>query len=134
MLTLIFKTMKPILIITCLFLFACTKENDDDDMVISTGSIYKIETLREITLGQTDTIEVTFSGGFNGCAVADRLETLLIGNTTTIRSFYQYPKKSQICTQILPVHMLKFTYKPTVKGTFTYKSFDTDITASTVVK
>ncbi len=123
--------MKYILIASCFLFMSCKKDNVSTSAV---GEIISIESLNEISLGESDTVVVTFGGGTNGCANADRLQTVMVANTITIKAFYNYPTEPQICTQNIPVHVLKYVYKPTAKGTYTYKAFDSDISVTTLVK
>ncbi|WP_154647926.1 hypothetical protein [Pedobacter arcticus] len=114
-----------------LFIMGCTKNKGTIQAV---GQITEIESLSEISLGQTDTVVVIFNGGTNGCAIADHLETKVTDNSVSIKAYYNYPKAQEICTTNIPVHTLKYTFKPTKKGLYTYKSFDGEITVTTLVK
>lgn len=127
--------MKYILFVTSLFFMACTKEKSPSQNYDSKlGQIISIESLKEISLGENDTVLVTFVGGSDGCATPDRLETNIIGNSTTIKAYYLYPSKPTICPQNVPFHVLAYVYKPNAKGTYTYKNVDNDIFVTTVVK
>ena len=121
-------------IIFCLFVISCSKENVvTDDSNVEPGKISSIESLKNIHLGQSDTIVVTFSGGTNGCYKPHHLEATLTGFSTTLKAYYYVPGEPIVCTQNIPVHTLKYIYKPTSKGTYIYKSFDTNVTATTIV-
>lgn len=118
----------------CFFAMDCTKEDDPTGYRISIGKIDNIESLSSISLGQTDTIVITFSGGTNGCAHPDHLETTIIGNTIVFKAYYSYPTDQRMCPLNIPIHHLKYYFKPPSVGTYTYKSFDTAAESSTVVK
>lgn len=119
----------------CFFAMNCAKEEDPTGYRISIGKIDKIESLSNISLGQTDTIVITFSGGTNGCAHADHLEPSIFGNTIFFKTYYNYPTDPRIiCTCNIPIHTLKYYFKPPSVGTYTYKSFNTAAESSTMVK
>jgi hypothetical protein len=118
----------------CLLAVNCTKEDDfERNYDISIGNIIAIESLSNISLGQSDTIVITFSGGTNGCAHSDHLETLIDGKTIIFKAFYNYPLGPRICTDNIPIHNLKYVFKPASAGTYIYKSFDTEVESSTDV-
>lgn len=123
--------MKTIVLIFCLFLMGCTSENNDSEVFI--GKITGIGSLTNITLGESDTITVTFSGGNDGCAKPDHLEAAFAGTTISFKAYYNYPVHPTICTENIPIHQLKYTFKPTSRGNYTYRSFDTDASAETKV-
>ena len=126
--------MKKIGIIFCLFVLSCSKDKVvTDDSSLYLGKITDIETLKNILLGQNDTIVVTFSGGTNGCYKPHHLEATLTGLSTTLKAYYYVPGQPIVCPENIPVHTLKYIFKPTSKGTYIYKSFDTDVSATTIV-
>lgn len=120
--------MRKIGFIFCLFLLSCTQEKVDPTILI--GQITQIKSLVNITLGQSDTITVTFRGGINGCAKADHLEATTIGLTVIFKAYYNYPLHATICTDNLPIHQLKYVFKPAAKGTYNYQSFNTYATSA----
>jgi len=123
--------MRTIVLIFCLFLMSCTEEKNDS--MVFMGKITGIESLTSISLGASDTITVTFSGGNDGCAKPDHLETAIAGTTITFKAYYNYPVHPTICTANIPIHQIKYVFKPISKGTFNYRSFDTDASAVTIV-
>lgn len=126
--------MKKIGIIFCLFVLSCSKDNvDTDNSNEELGKIANIESLKNLQLGQNDTIVVTFSGGTNGCYKPHHLESTLTGLSTTLKAYYFVPGQPVFCTDNIPVHTLKYIFKPTSKGTYIYKSFDTEVSATTIV-
>lgn len=123
----------PYLVITIyLACLSCTKE-EESEKGIAIGKISKIESLGNISLGQSDTILITFWGGSNGCAQPDHLEAFIGESTITFKAYYNYPKEAKICPENMPIHTLKYIFKPVVKGIYTYSSFDTDVKSITVV-
>ena len=126
--------MKKIGIIFCLFVLSCAKDKvDTDDSSIDLGKITNIESLKNISPGQNDTLVVTFSGGTNGCYKPHHLEATLTDLSTTLKAYYYVPGQPIVCPENIPVHTLKYIFKPTSKGTYIYKSFDTDVSATTIV-
>ena len=126
--------MKKIGIILCLFVLSCTKDNVvTDDSKVGLGKITNIESLKNIQLGQNDTIVVTYSGGTNGCYKPHHLEATLTDLTTTLQAFYYIPGQPLVCPEDIPIHTLKYVFKPTSKGTYFYKSFDTAVSSTTIV-
>jgi len=123
--------MRKIAFIFCLFLLSCSEEKADTTVLI--GQITKIESLANITLGQSDTIVVTFNGGTDGCAKADHLEATTTRFTITFKAYYNYPAHATICPENIPIHQLKYVFKPTSKGTYTYQSLDSDAASATKV-
>jgi len=123
--------MKKIALILCIFLFGCTEENVEP--TIYSGQITKIESLANITLGQSDTIVVTFSGGTDGCAKPDHLEATLAGFTFTFKAYYNYPAHATVCTDNIPIHQLKYSWKPTSTGTYSYRTLDSAAASATIV-
>ena len=124
--------MKKFGFIFCLFLFSCNNKNTED-YVVKTGSIINIESMKTISLGATDTIIVTFGGGTNGCASPDHLEVSILENMLSFKAYYKFPTTPRICTDNLPVHTLRHVFKPESKGTYVYKSTDTDVFTMTEV-
>ena len=126
--------MKKIGIILCLFVLSCSKDNVvTDDSKVGLGKITNIESLKNIQLGQNDTIVVTFSGGTNGCYKPHHLEATLTDLTTTLQAFYYIPGQPLVCPENIPIHTLKYVFKPTSKGTCFYKSIDSDVSSTTIV-
>ena len=126
--------MKTIGIIFCFFVLSCSKDNViNDNSNEEVGKITNVESLKNIQLGQNDTIVVTFSGGTNGCYKPHHLETTMTGLSTTLKAFYYVPGQPIVCPENIPVHTLKYIFKPTSKGTYIYKSFDTEVSATTIV-
>jgi len=126
---------KSILIFVCLFMISCSKDADNNrDKAIHLGSIFKIESLGNISLEQSDTILISFSGGTNGCCYADHLEVSTLGNTVLFKAYYNYPLEPQMCPQNAPTFSTKYIFKPSSVGTYTYKSFNTAAESSTEVK
>ncbi len=123
--------MRAITLIFCLFVLSCTEDKTETN--VFAGEITAIESLTNITLGNSDTITVTFRGGTDGCAKPDHLEAAFAGNIVTFKAFYNYPAHPAICPLNIPVHRLKYVFKPASKGSYTYKSFDNDVTATTQV-
>ena len=68
------ETMKIVGILFFLLVFSCSKEKTVTDESIVLGKIISIETLKTISLGQNDSIIVTFTGGTNGCYKPHHLE------------------------------------------------------------
>lgn len=121
-------------IIICWFAISCSKENvSTDDSNVEAGKISSIESLKNIHLGQNDTIVVTFSGGANGCYKPHHLEATLTGLSTTLKAYYYVPGQPIVCPENIPVHKLKYIFKPPSKSTYIYNSFDTDVSATTIV-
>lgn len=126
--------MKKIVIILCLFALSCSKDKVvNDDSTIELGEITNIESLKNIQLGQNDTIVVTFSGGTNGCYKPHHLEATMIDLSTTLKAYYYVPGQPSVCPENIPVHTLKYILKPTSQGTYIYKSFDSAASSTTVV-
>ena len=126
--------MKKIGIILCLFVLSCSKDNVvTDDSKVGLGKITNIESLKNIQLGQNDTIVVTFSGGTNGCYKPHHLEATLTDLTTTLQAYYYIPGQPLVCPENIPIHTLKYIFKPTSKGTYFYKSIDTAVSSTTIV-
>ena len=126
--------MKKLGIIFCLFVLSCSKDNIvTDDSNAELGKISNIESLNNIQLGQNDTIVVTFSGGTNGCYKPHHLEATVTGSTTTLKAYYYVPEQSLVCPENIPIHILRYLFKPTSKRTYIYKSFNTDVSATTIV-
>ncbi len=122
--------MKKLSLILCLFLWSCSKDKLQPRIAI--GEIFKTESLQTISLGQSDTITVTFGGG-SGCAAADHLETNIAGNVITFKAFYKEPSGPVVCPAVVPVHQLKYIFKPVSKGNYIYKSFDNNVSSETTV-
>lgn len=126
--------MKKIGIIFCLFVLSCSTDNVvTDNSNEKLGKIANIESLKNLQLGQNDTIVVTFSGGTNGCYKPHHLESTLTGLSTTLKAYYFLPGQPVVCTDNFPVHTLKYIFKPTSRGTYIYKSFDTNVSTTTIV-
>ena len=126
--------MKKIGIILCLFVLSCSKDNVvTDDSKVGLGKITNIESLKNIQLGQNDTIVVTYSGGTNGCYKPHHLEATLTDLTTTLQAYYYIPGQPLVCPENIPIHTLKYIFKPTSKGTYFYKSIDTAVSSTTIV-
>jgi hypothetical protein len=123
--------MRTLSILFCLLIISCTKDKGSNG--IAPGRIINIESLHNISLGQTDTIIVTFGGGTDGCAKPDHLVATLTDHTITIKSYYNYPVQPQNCTQNIPVHQLQYVFKPASRGNYIYKSIDTNVSTSTTV-
>lgn len=123
--------MKFLSAIFCLLVIACSK--DENGKSVSIGQIHSIESLKNISLGQSDTIVVTYGGG-DGCAKPDHLDATVSGNSIVIKAYYSYPMKADVCPAVVPVHRLKYIYKPSSKGIYTYKSFNTEAGATTTVE
>jgi len=126
--------MKKIGIILCLFVLSCSKDNVvTHDSKVGLGEITNIESLKNIQLGQNDTIVVTFSGGTNGCYKPHHLEATLTDLTTTLQAFYYIPGQPLVCPENIPIHTLKYVFKPTSKGIYFYKSIDSAVSSTTIV-
>jgi len=126
--------MKQIGMIICLIVLSCSKDIDTTtDSKIALGEITSIETLQRIPLGLTDTVVVTFTGGTNGCYKPHHLNAGITGLSTVLYAYYYLPGQPVICTDNIPIHTLKYIFKPTSKGIYVYKSFNTKITATTIV-
>jgi hypothetical protein len=122
------------LALLCFFVIDCSEEEElEKNYEISIGKIINIESLSNISFGQSDTIAITFSGGTNGCAHSDHLETTIIGDTIIFKAYFNYPIYPRICTDNIPIHKLKFVFKPASVGTYTYRSFDTEYESRTIV-
>jgi hypothetical protein len=121
--------MRTIISIIFLFMLLGCKE----DKLVAVGQIGKIESSKTISLGQSDIITVTYTGGSSGCSGANHLESEIIGNTIIFKGYYHYPIKPTVCPATAPNHILQYVFKPSAKGTYTYKSFDTEVSATTVV-
>ena len=109
--------MKTIIALFILLSLGCTRISYH----IIEGKIEKIESSGSIALGQNDTITVTFTGGVNSCASPDHLKTDIRGNTIVFWAYYKYPRKNDICLQAMPVHQLKYIYKPKKNGIYFYE-------------
>jgi hypothetical protein len=126
---------RSLLLFVCLFMISCSKDFDNNrDIGIHLGNIYKIESLGNISLGQSDTILIYFSGGSNGCFHADHLEADTLGTTILFKAYYNYPLEPQMCPQNAPTFSETYIFKPTSVGTYRYKSFNTEAESSTDVK
>ncbi len=125
--------MKTTTLLFLIFIYFTSCKNDKS-MIISTGNIISIKSLNEISLGQNDTILVTFSGGNNGCNSPDHLEVKQSDSLITIKAYYKHPKSYDICTDNVPIHNLTYIYKPISKGIITYKSYNSSINSITIVK
>ena len=112
-----------------LSLLSCKKDKSEK---IAIGSITAITSLNEISLGQNDSISITFGGG-DGCSTPDHLEAKQTDSTIVFKAYYKYSTKEQICPDNLPVHHLIYVFKPLMKGKYTYKSYDSNITTTTIV-
>lgn len=123
------------LLFVCLFMISCSKDLDNNkDIGIHIGNIYKIESLGNISLGQSDTILISFSGGSNGCFHADHLEVNTLGTTILFKAYYNYPVEPQMCPQNAPTFSITYIFTPSLIGTYRYKSFNTEAESSTEVK
>ncbi|WP_026897949.1 hypothetical protein [Daejeonella oryzae] len=117
--------------VICLIIFGCSKK-DQPDLGAKMGEIYSIKSLSNISLGQTDTITVSFGGG-SGCSSAHHLEAKIIENTISFTAYYVDPPDDRVCPAVVPTHQLKYFFKPGSKGIYTYKSANNSVsTASTV--
>jgi hypothetical protein len=127
--------MKKLGIILCLLALGCSKDKlNTNNQSIAPGKIISIKTLNRIQLGESDTIVVTFNGGTNGCAKPHHLAATTTGLSTTLKAYYYIPGHPTVCPENIPVHTLIYIFKPTSRGTYTYKSFDTEVSATTIVK
>ena len=125
--------MKKLILFYCLILLSCNNSNIDNK-IVKTGIIRNIESLKTISLGQSDTITITFEGGTNGCAKPDHLGVSINGKTISFIAFYNIPSNSTICPDNIPIHTLKYVFKPNVKGTFSYISTDINTSTTTIVE
>jgi hypothetical protein len=117
-----------------LFVLSCSKDKVvTDDTSVDLGKITKIESLKSIQLGQNDTISVTFSGGANGCYKPHHLDATSKGFTTIFKAYYYVPGQPTVCPENIPVHTLLYIFKPTSKGKYIFHSFDTNVSATTIV-
>lgn len=99
------------------------------------GKILSVKCPTTVAIGDTATIEVSFSGGVNGCAKADHLNVTKNKEAFSIEAFYNYPKKPSICTMQIPMHSLTYSFTPEKKGVYTfYDTKNPDISASIEVK
>ncbi len=120
--------------LVCFIIFSCTKDSDDErNSGVNLGKITNIESLKNITLGETDTIVITFNGGDNGCAHPDHLEASITSFTIVFRAYYNYPIEPTICPENVPIHTLQYIFKPTSIGIYTYESFNTEVESKTEV-
>lgn len=124
--------MRKITVLSLMILSLLSCKNDKSEK-IAIGSIISITSLNEISLGQSDSISISFGGG-DGCSSPDHLEAIQTDSTIIFKAYYKYPAKEQICPHNLPVHHLIYVFKPKTKGNYTYKSYDSDINATTIVK
>lgn len=122
------------LIIVCLFTISCSKDIDyNSDIGIHIGNIYKIESRGNISLGQSDSIVIYFSGGANGCYHADHIDADILGTTILFKAYYNYPLKQQMCPDNAPTFILTYIFTPSSVGTYIYKSYNTEVASSTEV-
>jgi len=124
--------MKTTTLLFLIFIYFTSCKNDKS-MIISTGNIISIKTLNEISLGQNDSILVTFSGE-NFCNSPDHLELKQIDSLIKIKAYYKHPKNYENCTDDAPLLNLIYIYKPISKGIITYKSYNSSINSITIVK
>lgn len=124
------------LLLILIFPFAaCTNDKEsNNERITSEGTILTIEASANLSFGETDSIRITFKGGFDGCAAPDHIKAESNGQITYLKAYYNYPSKPQACTQHAPIHTLIYVYKPTIKGICSYRSNrDASISASTIV-
>jgi hypothetical protein len=113
--------------------FGCTKESVNEDKNVYLGNIINIQSRGNISLGQSDTINVIFDGGETGCSQADHLEATFSGSTIFFKAYYNYPIKPIVCPYTMPVHSLTYIFKPKSVGTYKYKSYDSKVEATSNV-
>lgn len=98
-----------------ILLLCCSKSDYD----ILAGQIQSFSAPDTVLVGTPFEVEVTFSGGNNGCAQAERLETNRSGGKTVVSAYYRLPREEQICTMVVPMHRLPLSMAFTTPGNHT---------------
>jgi hypothetical protein len=125
---------RSIFLFVCLSIIGCSIDFDNNSNIcVKAGNINKIESLGNISLGQSDTIVISFGGGANGCFHADHIDADILGTTILFKAYYNYPREPQLCPDNAPTFILKYIFTPSSVGTFRYKSYNTEAEASTEV-
>lgn len=96
-------------------LLACGKSDYD----ILAGQIRTFNAPDTVSVGTPFEVEVEFTGGNNGCAQAERLETNRSGGKTIVSAYYRMPREEQICTMVIPMHKLPLSMVFTSPGSYT---------------
>ncbi|WP_306643571.1 hypothetical protein [Sanyastnella coralliicola] len=85
-----------------LILSACSSDEYD----ILKGNVNAISGPDSIKINTPFEVQVTFTGGTNGCATADHLENSRTDTTIQVLAYYRVPREEQICTMVVPMHSL----------------------------
>ncbi len=80
----------------------------DDEFTVLEGTILEIDAPPKASPDAGVHLHVTFSGGTNGCAKAERLDVKSSKNVHTVKAFYRKPNDPKvICNMAMPVHELE---------------------------
>jgi hypothetical protein len=108
------------LISLSLLIAGCSKSQYD----ILPGRILDFNVPDTLRIGQVSTIEVSFMGGGDLCALPAFLKKdvseLLIG----VKAYYKYPKGTPACLDAIPTHKLNIQIIPSRPGQFTIVATD----------
>lgn len=119
-----------ILILTCIFLFGCKKNNTSSKEVLET-IITSISSPENAIVGDNVKITVHFTG-INGCAQPHSIEANKVGQTIQLRAFYSI-EEEQICTQAVTNLALDYSFFADLPGPYFFIYSNDNSVADTLV-
>lgn len=113
-----------------LLLSSGARECSSDGFTKHLGQVIAFDVAEETRAGDRVEISVTFEGGNNGCAEADRLETTFENDTLFIEAWYRTPTEEKVCAMVMPVHQLVYEFTTERSGRFVVSNLDRSISRS----
>lgn len=115
------KKLGFISLILFLFILDGCKTSNDADFEVLEGEIISISCPDKVISGDKVKINVQFRG-LNGCSEGFNITSQTIGQTVTLKAFFKQPSDGRICTEILPVHNLTYTFFADFAGVYFFQS------------
>ena len=113
---------------------ASAQKCSDEQYTIARGEIMTINAPDTVTIGQSFSVFIEFSGGTNGCAEALRLDVESSAFEAVIIPYYRTPNDTGlICTMAIPVHELETSLRADSPGIYTVRNTAGDLSKTIVI-
>ena len=114
-----FKNIAP-LILGLLLLSGCTT-NKSSGFEVFEAEIVSITGPKTSISGTSIKIEVKFYGR-DGCSTPFDITSTTVGQTVTLQAYYKHPTDDRMCTEILQLHELTYTFFADYAGVYFFES------------
>lgn len=120
------------IVFSLLTIVSCTS-NANGEFEVMEGTIVSIATPSTAISGSNVQIEVSFQG-MNGCSIPFNIKADQVGQKIKLRAYYKQPNDGKMCTEILPLHKLTYTFFADIRGVYFFESdSDPSITSTLTV-